>query len=213
MKSYLVWSCLATVLGSRPFVSAWVTRFVPGRVSAVNPTSRLQVSTVTPNNSGSSPASEDEVDTDAILDSLKNLLEHLDGPDGGKKLLESSSPSWRQAICQAVGAPDTANEDLVADALQQAMARPNNQFAILMGTAGQDFEAIFPTEPVVNDDHAIWVECQLRQSDSDTLLVDLGVNLSKDDADGRWKIDDLQWQDFRDDFYPGLSGREWLRAF
>jgi hypothetical protein len=218
MKSYLFWTTGLTAIlvnSGNLFISAWFNPSIPHRIGGIKPISCLQASTVTPNSSGGSSrsASEDDVDTDVILDSLKNLLEHLDGPDGGKTLLESSSPSWRHAICQALGAPDTANEELVADALQQAMARPKNQFAILMGTADQDFEAVFPTEPVIDDDHAIWVECQLRQSESDKLLVDLGVSLRKDDADGRWKIDDLQWQDFRDEFYPGLSGREWLRAF
>ena len=153
-------------------------------------------------------------DVDGVLDNLKQLLEHLsDGPDGGQKLYAASSPSWQAAIQAAVGAPDTADAKLVADALQQAMARPHNQFAILMGgdDAAQDFQAVFPTEPVVNDNQSLWVECQLRDTATDKLLVDMGLNLILNQ--GEWKIDDLQWQDFRDAFYPGLSGREWLRAF
>lgn len=183
MKWYL---CVTFLFNSALLVSSWMT---PSKPRQTHFSTSLFVSSTTPNHS--SPAA-DEVDTNAVLQSLKDLLEHLDGPDGGKKLYQTSSPSWRHAICQAVGAPDTADDDLVADALQQAMARPHNQFAILMGTAKEAFTAVFPTDPVVNDDHAIWVECQLREKESDKLLVDLGVNLRKDDADGRWKIDDLQ---------------------
>jgi len=137
-------------------------------------------------------------------------LEHLDGPDGGKKLYGASSPSWRAAIQAAVGASGTADEALVTDALQQAMARPTNQFAILVGAA-EPFEAVFPSDPVVNDATTVWVECQLREVDGPELLVDMGITLKL--CDGGWKIDELQWQDFRDAYYPGLSGREWLRAF
>ena len=160
--------------------------------------------------------SSDAIPVDTILSDLKELLEHLRDAAGGRKLLQASSPAWRHAICQAVGAPDTANEALVADALQQAMARPHNQFAILMGSDDEeDFTAVFPSDPVVDEDaRTVWVECQLRETQSDELLVTMGVSLLQDNADdGKWKIDDLQWQDFRDAYYPGLSGREWLRAF
>ena len=188
---------------SAMLASSFVTPAVP---------SMARQNTVTAMSLGMSTT--DEVDVAGVLDSLKQLLEHLDGPDGGRKLYQASSPSWQAAIQAAVGAPGTANANLVADALQQAMARPHNQFAILMGNHddNQDFEAIFPTDPVVNDDSAIWVECQLRETGTNELLVDMGLNLIQTE-NGEWKIDDLQWQDFRDAFYPGLSGREWLRAF
>lgn len=158
----------------------------------------------------------DDVDVTTILANLKQLLEHLqDGPDGGAKLLAASSPSWQNAIHKAVGAPDDAPDGLVAKALHDAMSRPNNQFAILMGNHddNQDFEAVFPSDPVVDAEAGtVWVECQLRElQPQDELLVTMGISLVKVDND--WKIDELQWQDFRDAFYPGLSGREWLRAF
>ena len=69
----------------------------------------------------------------------------------------------------------------------------------------------FPSDPVVDDAHTVWVECQLRSLAKDELWVTMGIRLVRNDNE--WKIDDLQWQDFRDEFYPGLSGREWLRAF
>lgn len=157
----------------------------------------------------------DDVDVTSILSNLKQLLEHLqDGPDGGAKLLAASSPSWQAAIHTAVGAPETAEDGLVARALQEAMARPNNQFAILMGNQDNnaEFEAVFPSDPVVDPENkSVWVECQLRELPKDELLVTMGVTLVQ--VNGEYKIDELKWQDFRDAFYPGLSGREWLRAF
>ena len=141
---------------------------------------------------------------------LKALLEGLDGPDGGPKLLQASSPKWRKAILEALGAPITADESNVAKALQHAMSRENNQFAILMGKE-EKFVAQFPSDFVM-DDKTCWAEVQLRDRDSDELLVTMGVSLNRDE-DGSWKISALDWQDFRDAYYPGLSGREWLRAF
>ena len=166
-------------------------------------------------NNASPVSSTDDVDVTSILSNLKQLLEHLqDGSDGGAKLLAASSPSWQAAIHAAVGAPDTADDGLVAHALQEAMARPHNQFAILMGNHDDnaDFEAVFPSDPVVDaENKTVWVECQLRELPKDELLVTMGISLVE--VNGEYKIDELQWQDFRDAFYPGLSGREWLRAF
>lgn len=141
----------------------------------------------------------------AVTDYLKELLEHMDG----KRLLQSSSVSWRDAIFDAVGAPHNANEELVAKALQDAMANPHNQFAILLG---DEFVANFPSDPVDYDDGSCWVECRLRDKTTDDLLVTMGVSLQAGE-NGTWLISSLDWQDFRDEFYPGLSGREWLRAF
>lgn len=145
----------------------------------------------------------------ALTDNLKDLLEGLDGPDGGQKLLEASSKAWKDAIYAAVGAPDTANQQMVAKALQDAMSQSDNQFAILMGNA-ETFEANFPSDPVI-DEKTAWVECRLRKVPEDELLVTMGINLELED--NQWRIRSLDWQDFRDAFYPGLSGREWLRAF
>lgn len=139
---------------------------------------------------------------------LKDLLTEL----SGQKLLASSSASWRDAIFKAVGAPDTAKEGIVAKAIQDAMSKPDNQFAILMGH-GEPFVATFPSDVVDYDDNGTaWVECRLLHAESDALLVTMGISLEHA-ADGVWLISSLDWQDFRDQFYPGLSGREWLRAF
>lgn len=74
---------------------------------------------------------------------LKDLLEDLKTPNGGQRLLDSSSDSWRNAIYEAVGAPAHADPKIVAKALTDAMSAPDNQFAILMGKAGP-FEPTFP---------------------------------------------------------------------
>ena len=89
------------------------------------------------------------------------------------------------------------------------MSKSDNQFAILTGNA-EKFEANFPSDPVI-DENTAWVECRLRQVPEDELLVTMGINLELEDNE--WRIRSLDWQDFRDAFYPGLSGREWLRAF
>ena len=89
------------------------------------------------------------------------------------------------------------------------MRNPDNQFAILMGEA-DDFDAEFPSEPVEYDDSTSWCEVRLRSPTDNELLVTMGVSMVLEDG---WKISALDWQDFRDKFYPGMSGREWLRAF
>lgn len=176
--------------------------------------------------SSSAAAAVADDTTPMIIAQLKELLEHLDGPDGGVKLWQASSSKWQAAIRQAVGAPSTAQESVVAQALYDAMSRRDNQFALLVGAEGPKFEATFPSDAVLDkvdeesslsseeveeDSNACWVECRLRSVETDDLLVTMGINLVKEGED--WKIHELQWQDFRDAYYPGLSGREWLRAF
>ena len=81
--------------------------------------------------------------TSSAVDFLKDLLTGMSVGNGGEKLLAASSDSWRNSIFKAVGAPDKANEQIVAKALQDAMSSPDNQFAILMGKA-EPFLATFP---------------------------------------------------------------------
>lgn len=160
----------------------------------------------------SSTTPSDSTTDSALTSSLKKLLENLDGPDGGQQLWAASSSKWQTAIVDALPAAAPAD---VAQSLQAAMSRPENQFAILMGKA-EPFVANFPSDPVVDEDaNTAWVECRLRHAETDTLLVTMGISLvmGDDDDDKRWLISALDWQDFRDAFYPGVSGREWLRAF
>lgn len=162
-----------------------------------------------------------DTDESTLVGSLKTLLESLaDGPNAGQRLVDASSSSWRNAIFKTLGAPTSADPTLVATALETAMARPDNQFAILMGQA-EPFEANFPSDPTIDmEDGTAWVECRLRHRETDKLLVTMGVNLVLEEVSevssggsSRWLISGLDWQDFREAFYPGQSGREWLRAF
>jgi hypothetical protein len=152
-----------------------------------------------------------------LTNSLKELLEGLKSDDeGGLRLLRASSASWKNAIYKALAAPDTADEKVVAKRLTTAMRKPDQQFAILMmngSSASNNFVATFPSDPVINDDDGTaWIECRLRDNTVDQkLLVTMGISLVRNGDE--WLISALDWQDFRDEFYPGLSGREWLRAF
>lgn len=149
-----------------------------------------------------------------LLSTLSAASIDADGSSKGQCLLNASSESWRRAIYQAIGAPpDAKNTKGVAKALQDAMARQNNQFAILMGMNGAEpFVATFPSDVVdYRGDGTAWLECRLRHATTDELLVTIGVQLITEQE--QWKILTLDWQDFRPQFYPGLSGREWLRSF
>lgn len=152
--------------------------------------------------------------TSTATDFLKELIPSLARGDGGSQLLGASSDSWRAAIFEAVGASDaTMDEAVVATILQDAMSKSDNQFAILMGKAEQ-FVATFPSDVVdYKNDGTAWVECRLRNVDTDELLVTMGISVVQRGGGGGWLISSLDWQDFREQFYPGLSGREWVRAF
>jgi hypothetical protein len=168
--------------------------------------------------SADTPASIDPSSPIGFVEDLLSTLSAAsidsEGSSKGQCLLDASSESWRRAIYQAIGAPpDVKNTQGVAKALQDAMARPNNQFAILMGSDGAEpFVATFPSDVVdYRDDGTAWLECRLRHSATDELLVTIGVQLISEQE--QWKILTLDWQDFRPQFYSGLSGREWLRSF
>jgi hypothetical protein len=210
MKSLLVVCSLLHAAST-----AWA--FVPAATFV--PRAGLIHGTLSSSSSALFLASSTSSSTSTAVDFLKNLLESLSGPDGGKKLLEASSDKWKKSIYEAVGAPypkaDPAN---VAKALTDAMGRAENQFAILMGKA-EDFVAVFPSDPVEYPDETpatSWVEVRLREKTNDELLVTMGVQMTQDSSssiNNGWLISSIDWEDFRDQFYPGLSGREWLRAF
>ncbi|GKY97304.1 hypothetical protein MPSEU_000688800 [Mayamaea pseudoterrestris] len=148
----------------------------------------------------------------AAIDFLQTLLNDLVTASDATSLIELSSPSWRNAIYEAVGAQASADATVVSQKLTSAMSKTDNQFAILLGKA-EDFVAYFPSDPVDYQEGQAFVEVQLRDKSSDNLLVTMGLQLEVRDSDGQWLIAKLDWQDFRPKFYPGLSGREWLRAF
>lgn len=99
----------------------------------------------------------------------------------------------------------------------------------------------FPTDPVVfeGDDDDIegsdriidhcWIESRLRSPTDDQLLAVVGWSLQRrhilqeerhvvdsDPAEANqstvcWLLDGIDWQDFRDDFRPGIGREEWER--
>ena len=139
-------------------------------------------------------------------------------PDAGfRVLLRSATPAWRYSLYQSVGAPLCANEEIVASALGESIARPNNQFAILVEDEQQDdhvqtpYSIEFPSDEVDYGDGTCWVECRLRAKKDRTLYVVMGWQLHERPTDGAWLVHRVDWQDFRDDYRPGIGREEWMR--
>jgi hypothetical protein len=143
----------------------------------------------------------------SCLDGLLTNDEPL--PDSGLRLLlRASTKSWRTQIHRSVGAPLSADEEMVVSALGEAIGRSSNQFAILVGE-GEAYTANFPMEPLDYADETCWVECQLRSTMDDKLLVTTGWQLHKEN--GAWMVENIDWQDFREMFRPGIGREEWMR--
>jgi len=140
-------------------------------------------------------------------------------PDTGfRVLLRSSTPLWRHCLFHSVGAPDNAQDEVVASALGEAIGRPNNQFAILVddgetisNNGEPPFVLDFPTDVVDYGDGTCWLECRLRARDNGELLVAMGWQLQRQSVDGAWLVDQMDWQDFRDEYRPGIGREEWMR--
>lgn len=146
-----------------------------------------------------------------VSELLKGLYYNADPlPDSGfRLLLRASTSRWRSALYRSVAAPLSAGEEAVASALGQAIVRPRNQFAIIAGEA-EDYEISFPTDTLDYADGTCWVECRLRDN-CDRLLVVMGWQLEQRKSDGSWLVDNIDWQDFRDEFRPGIGREEWMR--
>lgn len=144
-----------------------------------------------------------------IQEIMQGLLHPFDPMPyaGFRLLLRAATKAWRIKILQSVGAKDTSDMETVASALGSAIGRPNNQFAILVGE-GEEYSLEF-SDPVNYGDGTCWVECRLRNSSSQKLLVVTGWDLRE--QDGAWLVDRIDWQDFRDAFRPGIGREEWLR--
>jgi hypothetical protein len=142
----------------------------------------------------------------AIMDGLLNPYDPR--PDAGfRLLLRASTKAWRDTILQSIGASVDSDMELVASALGAAIGRPHNQFAILVG-GGEDYELCFAMEPIDYGDGACWVECRLLKRNGELLLI-TGWQLRQRGEDGAWLIDGIDWQDFRDEFRPGIGREEW----
>ena len=207
------------------------------------------------------PLLEDPIEfVQAILVALQQRKKNSSW-NGALCLLESSTPSWRRILLKSIGAPPSATNDEVAPRLQNAIERPNTQFAILtkklddniidentfsIATTSIQKSWQFPSDPVIfesdndeiqndgNKDERIiqhcWVESRLRSPNDNELLAVVGWNLQRrqivykdqenskgdnirnaNDSISYWLLDDLQWQDFRDEFRPGIGREEWTR--
>jgi hypothetical protein len=150
------------------------------------------------------------------------LLEQLHNPcvplSGFRSLIRSSSCEWKSKLRESIGVPRSMDidEETFANALFSAMSRPNNQYEILVqdrgdGSGDANYALHFPGDVVdYQDGCGCWVETQLRHPVSGRLFAILGWSLVSDE-NGAWLVDRLDWQDFRDDFRPGIGREEWMR--
>lgn len=140
-------------------------------------------------------------------------------PDSGfRTLIRSSTNGWKTALRKSVGAPNEATEEQLVSALSSAMSRPNNQYQILVcsdnemdNDGNKNYRLYFPGDVFEYDEGKAWVESQLRHPKTGKLLAILAWSLIQRESDGSWLIDWLDWQDFRDEFRPGIGREEWSR--
>jgi hypothetical protein len=82
------------------------------------------------------------------------------------------------------------------------------------GSGEEPYSIQFPSDVVEDiDGETCWVECRLRNAETGALLVAMGWNLKRRKQDGAWLVDNLDWQDFRDNYRPGVGREEWIRVF
>lgn len=152
-----------------------------------------------------------------VLEALLNPYDPL--PDAGfRTMLRTATHKWRRAICHSIGISSRnskmVREDLAASALGVAMERlpQKNQFAILVGEGDYEYILDFPMGNSLDyEDGTCWVECRLRDKETNKLLVITGWTLRQRDEDGAWLVDSIDWQDFRDEFRPGIGREEsWM---
>ena len=143
---------------------------------------------------------------------MKGLLNPYDPlPDSGfRMMLRTATKDWRSSILHSIGANDDADLELAASALGVAIGRlpHKNQFAILVGE-GEDYTLDFASEPLDFDDGTCWLECRLRDKETSKLLAITGWDLRQRE-DGAWLVDSIDWQDFRDEFQPGIGREGWM---
>lgn len=149
---------------------------------------------------------------DFVQDLLQCILDNEDPlPDAGfRLLLRTATDEWKGQLFKSVGAPAGASEEVVASALGEAIGRPDNQFALLVGEA-EEYVPTFPFEPLDYFDGTAWVECRLRDKQDDSLLVSTGWELRRN-QDKAWVVNGIVWHDFRDQYRPGVGQEEWMRV-
>ncbi len=160
-------------------------------------------------------------------------------PDSGyRTLIRSSTDRWKEQLCESIGAKSihtnnnntsntlssssssNINEEQLVSALSAAMSRPNNQYQILCpdydnknddNYTQENYHLYFPNDVFEYDEGKVWVESQLRHPKTGKLLAILAWSLVQRESDNAWLIDWLDWQDFRDEFRPGIGREEWPR--
>ncbi|KAL3775531.1 hypothetical protein ACHAW5_001550 [Stephanodiscus triporus] len=169
----------------------------------------------------------------SVLDGL--IRPHEPAPYFGYEVLYATSTSrWREVLRKSVGASRAVEDGLIYRALGASIERPGNQFGILVRSGMEDANANrddddrddasgsssyadgryaveFPHDTLDYYDGSAWLECRLRDEQSDALLVVLGWSMKRREGDGAWLIDGIDWQDFRDDYRPGIGREEWER--
>lgn len=148
-----------------------------------------------------------------FVESIFQGLLHNEEPfpnSGFKLLLRASTEKMKSQIYQSIAAPPSADLELVANALGEAIGRPHQQFAILVGEEGDDnYYVSFPSEELDFLDGTCWVQCVLRNRHDGSVMVVTGWQL-KEQEDGAWLVDQIDWQDFREDYRPGIGREEWM---
>lgn len=149
------------------------------------------------------------------LNALRNPDDPL--PDSGYKyLLKLSTDKWRKSLLSCIGATSskaTKDQVVIASALEKALSRPQNQYAILVNEEdGNDYFIHFPSDIVDLEDGKCWLECHLLHPRDGSLLVITGWEMERRGSDGAWLVDSVDWQDFRDSFRPGIGREEWMRV-
>eukprot|EP00980_Cylindrotheca_fusiformis_P013089 scaffold3281_cov129-Cylindrotheca_fusiformis.AAC.8 len=148
-------------------------------------------------------------------DFVSELLYELRHPrqehSGFMCLLESSTSQWQKVLNGSVGASESADVANIAASLDSFFRRPNNQFGILVGNEDNDYLLNFPSDPLDYEDGTCWIECRIRSAENDKLLVVTGWSLERRKTDGAWLVSNLDWQDFRENYRPGIGREEWER--
>lgn len=141
--------------------------------------------------------------------SSKTLL-----PDSGFRiLLRTSTLYWQSILRQSIAAPVDATEEQLVSALSSAMSRPNNQYQILVGGSDdcENYQLYFPGDVFEYEEGKAWVESQLRHVEDGKLLAIVAWSFVQRESEGSWLVDSIDWQDFRDEFRPGIGREEWMR--
>ena len=167
---------------------------------------------------------------ETILSTL--LTPHNPSSNWGYEYLYTySTERWQHILRKSVGLHNNTEEDLIYEALAGSMERDNQQFGILVGMGVDDgtascldqnmidnnmnsmqeeyYTVEYPYDTLDYQDGTAWIECRLRNIDTDTLLVVIGWSLQQ--VQGEWKVDGIDWQDFREKYRPGIGREEWER--